>query len=40
VSDNPLHNLTVLQRPDGVMTRGRWYTRQDLDSLLEQLARN
>ena len=40
VSDNPLHSLEALRQPVGVMSGGRWRTRQQLDALLaEQKAR-
>ncbi len=34
VDGDPLGDLTVLRRPDGVMVNGRWYPREELDSLL------
>src|SRR4030095_16130642 len=34
VSANPLENIGTLKRPLGVMTRGRWLTREDLDRRL------
>jgi imidazolonepropionase-like amidohydrolase len=40
VADNPLHSLAALRQPVGVMSAGRWRTRQQLDALLaEQQAR-
>jgi hypothetical protein len=36
VSGNPLRDLSVL-KPEGVMARGRWIPRQELDSLLKRL---
>jgi hypothetical protein len=40
VSDNPLRSLEVLRQPLGVMSAGRWRTRQQLDALLaEQKSR-
>ena len=38
VSGNPLQDLEALRLPDGVMRAGRWYTRQQLDGMLEELA--
>lgn len=38
VAGNPLEDLAVLKRPIGVMVRGRWLPRQELDQLLERLA--
>ena len=40
VAGNPLENLAVLKRPNGVMVRGRWLPRQKLDELLKPLATN
>jgi hypothetical protein len=34
VDGNPLGDLTVLRHPDGVMVNGRWYPREELDSML------
>jgi hypothetical protein len=38
VDANPLQDLTVLKRPAGVMVRGRWLPRQELDSMLKRLT--
>ena len=35
---NPLEDITNTQLIDGVMVRGRWYTRADLDTMLEEVA--
>jgi len=35
---NPLEDITNTQLIDGVMVRGRWYTRADLDMMLEEVA--
>jgi hypothetical protein len=40
VVGNPLDNLEALERPLGVMVRGRWLPRQRLDELLKSLAGN
>ena len=40
VAGNPLENLVVLKRPSGVMVRGRWLPRQELDEMLKSLASN
>ena len=39
VDTSPLEDLATLRRPRGVMVRGRWLTRQQLDDLLAGLAR-
>jgi hypothetical protein len=38
VRDNPLDSLTTLEQPEGVMTRGRWHPRSELDALVQQLS--
>jgi hypothetical protein len=38
VNGNPLENLTVLDHPTGVMVRGRWHPRREIDELLKRLA--
>jgi imidazolonepropionase-like amidohydrolase len=38
VNGNPLENLTVLEHPNGVMMRGKWLPRQEIDELLKRLA--
>jgi hypothetical protein len=37
VDGNPLENVAVLSRPAGVMVRGRWLPRQELDAMLAKL---
>ena len=36
---NPLEDLTRLRAPAGVMTRGRWFPRDQLDAMLQTLVR-
>lgn len=36
---NPLKDVSNISRPAGVMVRGRWYSRAELMSELEKLAR-
>ncbi len=38
VSGNPLEDVTVLARPQGVMVRGRWLDRAEIDRGLTQIA--
>jgi len=38
-AENPLDDLSTLQKPLGVMARGDWYTASDLLSLLDGVAR-
>jgi imidazolonepropionase-like amidohydrolase len=38
VSGNPLEETRRLMRPDGVMVRGRWLERAELDARLEAIA--
>ncbi len=38
INGNPLDDVTRLSRPIGVMTRGRWFTREQLQQLLATLA--
>ena len=38
VNGNPLEDLQALRLPQGVMRAGLWYTREDLDGMLEELA--
>jgi imidazolonepropionase-like amidohydrolase len=38
VADDPLKNLSTLRSPLGVMTRGRWFARAQLDSMLRSLS--
>jgi hypothetical protein len=40
VAGNPLENLAVLKRPLGVMVRGRWLSRPELDELQKRLGGN
>lgn len=39
VDGNPLEDLTRLKQPVGVMTRGRWFTREQLQQMLTRLGR-
>ncbi len=39
VDGNPLQDLTRLKRPVGVMVRGKWLTRQDLQQRLTESTR-
>jgi imidazolonepropionase-like amidohydrolase len=36
---NPLDDLSTLRKPLGVMVKGRWYSQPDLQSLLDQVAK-
>jgi len=38
LSANPLDNLDKLRNPDGVMVRGRWLSRSDIDKRLEEIS--
>ena len=38
VAGNPLQDISVLSRPEGVMARGRWQDRAALDAGLERIA--
>lgn len=38
LSNNPLEHLDGATRPDGVMARGRWYSRDTLDAMLDDVA--
>ena len=38
IDGNPLEDVTRLKRPNGVMTRGRWFTREQLQQMLTALA--
>ena len=38
IDGNPLDDVTRLRRPIGVMARGRWFTRDDLQRMLTALA--
>ena len=35
---NPLEDIANTWRIDGVMARGRWYTRADLDAMPQAVA--
>jgi hypothetical protein len=37
-SGNPLENVAALARPEGVMVRGRWLDRAEIDAGLEEIA--
>jgi hypothetical protein len=38
IDGNPLDDVTRLKRPTGVMTRGRWFTRDQLQQMMTALA--
>ncbi|OLE81405.1 MAG: hypothetical protein AUG74_00765 [Bacteroidetes bacterium 13_1_20CM_4_60_6] len=38
VEENPLKDVTRLRRPIGVMARGRWFTRDELQQMVTALA--
>ena len=38
VRGNPLQDLRALEHPNGVMVRGRWFPRRELDEMLKSLA--
>ena len=38
VDGNPLENVKELRHPSGVMTRGRWLPREQLQQMLTALA--
>ena len=38
IEENPLEDVTRLGRPIGVMTRGRWFTREQLQEMLTRLT--
>ncbi len=40
LNSNPLENLEDLRNPHGVMVRGRWLSRADIDSQLVEIAKN
>lgn len=40
VRENPLVDLRTLQQPEGVMVRGVWHSREDIDKALEEIARS
>ncbi|MCD4841539.1 MAG: hypothetical protein K8R08_05975, partial [Methanosarcinales archaeon] len=37
---NPLEEITNTRQIAGVMVRGRWYSRADLDLMLEEVAKD
>jgi hypothetical protein len=39
IDGNPLEDITRLKQPVGVMARGRWFTREQLQQMLAHLAR-
>jgi len=40
LSANPLESLEAIKNPDGVMVRGFWLSRDDIDSRLAEIAQN
>ena len=40
VRGNPLEDLGTLRQPEGVMVRGSWLSREDIDKKLGEIARN
>jgi len=40
VDGNPLEDVTNANRRAGVIVRGRWFSRADIDQMLEDLARS
>jgi imidazolonepropionase-like amidohydrolase len=40
VDANPLEDLTALQQISGVMVRGKWISKSDIDSKLSDIATN
>ena len=40
VSRNPLENIDCLKRPLGVMVRGEWFSKKQLDTMLEKIAQS
>jgi len=40
LSDNPLVDITNIRLQEGVMLRGKWFNRQQLDTMLEELSRS
>jgi len=38
LDSNPLESLDALYKPDGVMVNGKWYTRAELDAMLDVMA--
>jgi imidazolonepropionase-like amidohydrolase len=36
---NPLDDLSILRKPVGVMANGKWYSKSDLQALLDQVAK-
>jgi hypothetical protein len=39
VDDNPLQNLASIGRQSGVMVRGRWLPRLEIQARLDEIAR-
>jgi imidazolonepropionase-like amidohydrolase len=39
VSDNPITQMDTLKSPIGVMTKGQWYTKSDIDNELKAIAK-
>jgi imidazolonepropionase-like amidohydrolase len=39
VTDNPLEDVSNISKQIGVMVRGRWFTKQDLDPMLNKVAK-
>lgn len=39
LEENPLEDIANSRHIDGVMVGGRWYTRADLDVMLEEVAK-
>jgi len=40
LEENPLDNITNTRKIAGTMVRGRWYSRSDLDIMLEKVAKD
>ena len=38
VRENPLSNISATRDRVGVMTRGKWYTQEELDGLVAELV--
>ncbi len=39
LSGNPMEDITNTQKIEGVMVRGKWFSRADLDTMLEEVAK-
>ena len=37
VKENPLENLKTIQKPMGVMARGKWFSEQNIQKILDKL---